>query len=57
LKGQVEMTKWYLIAVAAHNLGRILRKPFGIGKPQRLRGESGDHALRTLTPLLVVAVL
>ena len=40
-----EITKRYLIAVAAHNLGRIMRKLFGIGKPKRLQGEGGLAAL------------
>jgi hypothetical protein len=41
LKGVAKVTKRYLIAVAAHNLGRILRKLFGIGKPKALQGEGG----------------
>src|SRR5438034_8839316 len=32
LKGVAKVTKRYLIAVAAHNLDRILRKLFGVGK-------------------------
>jgi transposase len=40
-----EITKRYLIAVAAHNLGRIMRKLFGIGKPKGLQGEAGLAAL------------
>jgi transposase len=40
-----ETTKRYLIAVAAHNLGRIMRKLFGIGKPKGLQGEGGLAAL------------
>ena len=45
LKGVAKVTKRYLIAVAAHNLGRILRKLFGIGKPKALQGEGGLAAL------------
>lgn len=41
LRGLVDVTKRYLIAVAAHNLGRILHKLFGIGKPKSLQGEGG----------------
>ncbi len=41
----VEVTKHYLIAVAAHNLGRILRKLFGTGKPKALQGAGGLAAL------------
>ena len=44
------MTKRYLIAAAAHNLGRILRKLFGIGKPRVLQG---DVRLAALVQLLV----
>ena len=33
----VNVSKRYLIAAAAHNLGRILRKLFGIGKPRTLQ--------------------
>lgn len=38
LSGFAEVTKRYRIAVAAHNLGRMLRKLFGIGKPRVLQG-------------------
>jgi transposase len=38
LRGLVNVTKRYLLAVAAHNLGRILRKLTGIGKPRSLQG-------------------
>jgi transposase len=41
----VEVTKRYLIAVAAHNLGRIMRKLFGTGKPKALQGAGGLAAL------------
>jgi transposase len=36
------VTKRYLIAAAAHNLGRILFKLLGIGKPKALQGGMGD---------------
>jgi transposase len=45
LHGIVNVTKRYLIAAAAHNLGRILRKLFGIGKPRALQGLAGLAAL------------
>jgi transposase len=45
VKGVGKLAKRYLIAVAAHNLGRILRKLFGIGKPKALQGEGGLAAL------------
>lgn len=37
LKQVVNVSKRYLIAAAAHNLGRILRKLFGVGKPRILQ--------------------
>ena len=40
LRSLVNVTKRYLMAAAAHNLGRILRKLFGVGKPKCLQGES-----------------
>ena len=45
LKEVVNVSKRYLIAAAAHNLGRILYKLFGIGKPKALQGEGGLAAL------------
>jgi transposase len=53
LKGVVDVTKRYLIAVAAHNLGRIMRKLFGIGKPKSLQGGYADGGLRALAQLLM----
>jgi IS5 family transposase len=43
LRGLVNVTKRYLIAVAAHNLGRILRRLTGIGKPKALQGSAGSR--------------
>jgi transposase len=54
LKGVAKVTKRYLIAVAAHNLGRILRKLFGIGKPKALQGEGGLAAPAYLLMTVVV---
>lgn len=53
LRGLVDVTKRYLIAAAAHNLGRILRRLFGVGKPKSLQG------LRALAAIvqLVAAML
>jgi transposase len=45
LRGLTEVTKRYRIAVAAHNLGRVLRKLFGIGKPRGMQGGFGPSAL------------
>ncbi len=53
-KGVIDVTKRYLIAVAAHNLGRILRKLLGIGKPMALQGGYADDALRALAQFLML---
>ena len=45
LRGKAKVVKRHLIAVAAHNLGRILRKLFGVGKPRALQGAGGLAAL------------
>jgi transposase len=57
LKGVAKVTKRYLIAVAAHNLGRILWKLFGVGKPKALQGAGGLAALVHLIAGVVVAWL
>jgi IS5 family transposase len=44
LRGLVDVAKRYLITVAAHNLGRVLRKLFGMGKPRALQGCLGSSA-------------
>ncbi len=41
LRGLTEVTKRYRIAAAAHNLARIMRLLFGIGKPRVLQA-AGD---------------
>jgi transposase len=43
--GLVDVAKRYLMAAAAHNLGRVLWKLFGVGKPKALQGEGGLAAL------------
>lgn len=48
LRGLVNVTKRYLIAAAAHNLGRIMRRLTGIGKPRVLQGAGGLAALAQL---------
>jgi len=48
LRGLVNVTKRYLMSAAAHNLGRILRRLFGVGKPKALQGEGGLAALAQL---------
>jgi transposase len=41
LRGLEKVTKRYLVQVAAHNLGLLMRKLFGIGKPRTLQREGG----------------
>jgi transposase len=57
LRGLMNVAKRYLIAVAAHNLGRMLRKLFGIGKPKALQGEGGFAVLVQLTVTWLLAGL
>ena len=38
LTGLIDVTKRYLLATAAHNLGRVLWKLLGVGKPRSLLG-------------------
>jgi transposase len=40
LRGKEEVTKRYRIAAAAHNLGRIMRLLFGVGKPKVLQSST-----------------
>jgi len=54
LKGVAKVTKRYLVAVAAHNLGRILWKLFGVGKPRALQGQGGLAALVHLVMIVLV---
>jgi transposase len=44
LRGLEDVTKRYQIAAAAHNLGRVLWKLFGVGKPRSLQGFGGLSA-------------
>ena len=41
LRGLVNVTKRYVVQVAAHNLGLLMRKLFGFGKPRVLQGAGG----------------
>jgi len=50
LRGLADVGKRYRIAAAAHNLGRLLRRLTGTGKPKALQGDGG---LVALTRLLV----
>jgi transposase len=45
LRGLVDVSKRYLMAAAAHNLGRLMRLLSGIGKPKGLQGGDGLAAL------------
>jgi transposase len=53
LRGFVNVTKRYLVQVAAHNLAVVLRALFGVGKPRALQGA----ALACAALLAVVAGL
>jgi IS5 family transposase len=53
LRGLVNVAKRYVIAAAAHNLGRILRRLTGIGKPKALQGAGGLVALGPLLAALL----
>ncbi len=57
VKGVAKLAKRYLIAVAAHNLGRILRKLFGVGKPRALQGAGGLAALAYLLSLALGSLI
>jgi transposase len=41
LRGLEKVSKRYLVQVAAHNLGILMRKLFGMGKPRALQGAGG----------------
>ena len=41
LRGLENVTKRYAVQVAAHNLGLLMRKLFGVGKPRTLQGSGG----------------
>jgi len=57
LRGLANVRKRYSIAAAAHNLGRILRKLFGVGKPRVLQGKGGFASLVYLLITQLVARL
>jgi transposase len=42
LRGLANVTKRYVVQVAAHNLGLLMRKLFGVGKPRTLQGAGGS---------------
>jgi hypothetical protein len=41
LRGLGDVTKRYVVQMAAHNLALLMRKLFGVGKPRRLQGAGG----------------
>jgi len=41
LRGLMNVSKRYVVQVAAHNLGLLMRKLFGMGKPRTLQGAMG----------------
>ena len=49
LRGLADVSKRYMIAAAAHNLGRLLRRLTGVGKPKALQGRG-----RTVAVLLAL---
>jgi len=55
LRQVVNVSKRYLIAAAAHNLGRLLRKLFGVGKPRALQPEGGLAALMCMVKVRLLA--
>jgi transposase len=57
LRGLINVSKRYLLAVAAHNLGRIMRKLFGIGKPKAMQRETDFAAIVQLLTGWLTAVL
>ena len=42
LRGLVNVTKRYVVQVAGYNLGVLMRKLFGVGKPRALQGAGGQ---------------
>jgi transposase len=48
LRGLENVTKRYVVQVAAHNLALLMRKLFGIGKPRTLQGSAGGLVDRLL---------
>jgi hypothetical protein len=55
LRGLADVAKRYRIAAAAHNLGRILWKLLGVGKPRALQGGLGRSALAHLVMTFLLA--
>jgi transposase len=49
LRGMINVSKRYLMSAAAHNLGLVMRKLFGIGKPRGFRAGIGLADLLWIT--------
>jgi len=57
LVGLTEVAKRYLLAAAAHNLGRLLWKLLGIGKPRSLQGCGGIWAALAAVVVALLRIL
>ena len=57
LGGLTEVAKRYQIAAAAHNLGRLLWKLLGIGKPRSLQGCGGMLAALTAVAITLLRTI
>jgi len=57
LRGLKKINKRYLIQAAAHNLGLLMRKLFGIGKPRCLQAPTGFGFLAHFARTRLVAAL
>lgn len=57
LRGFEDVAKRYLMTVAAHNLGRMLLKLFGIGKPKGLQAAMAAFAALIAAWIRVIASL
>jgi transposase len=55
LRGRENVAKRYAVQVAAHNLGLVMRKLFGVGKPRTLQG-AGGRVVGVLVGLYWVAM-
>jgi hypothetical protein len=53
LRGLEDVTKRYRLAAAAHNLARIMRLLFGIGKPRVLQAPANLAWLVQLTAIVI----
>jgi transposase len=54
LRGLEKVNKRYLIQAAAHNLGIVMRRLFGMGKPRCLQGPVSGWPARLLAALMAI---